>query len=745
MSLHKILFFSGIMALWFALPAIGAGEGKQDIEVVVSDIPSECLSLEQIIFISGQYLLADGRNNTGRVKIADSNGNITRALISSVGLPGAASLPVDYQPSPFGMDRIVCTDERIWCLAAPWSGAFAEEFDYKTGNFLKRVPSNGLRASGLVKGSKSSIMAVCGTSLIRIDSKNPKETALSGVESRIDCIAYHPFGYVVYSYPWLALVDDDNIMRWRINLISETGFHFSVVDVSAGSAGTIAVTGIECDISDESVLNDYLVIREECIKQKNEEALFTLERRLRSNFGTGFKILFFNSQGINEDIVDINLYPVSCSVDGSGRAHILCETETGWQVSIIDPKINQGYAVFNVPAGTPSLISPHRITYDSDGILYWDDIFISKNEISWGIWKKIASSDELFSLGRNFGRELVFSELLSGSTNVVNALEIDDDGSVWIGLQQFPWNLDKEENIQAYKSFVLSVAPDGKLLQRLAPPDVLGEASYAVELHKYGNRIFSLWAFPDAKKGKAYFIDKEGNYTAKNEIGQNMGVSDGRIEKLKNGYLSWVEDRSKQNEAMIWWKTNDELVGKLRYYKMEAVNCRLLASDESRDRFYVTIDDGEIFRINAGTQIVDGIWDNRFESGAPGHRLDDASYYADSLAILDRENRAIFSVPDDLFSKPKEASAEEVENAIKLVKNRLEEWKHATGEYPLSFEEFMGKMFGLDEMKEMKKAFIGKGVYHYKPVRTGYSFMVWSAAKEQPIIICEPFGDRVVL
>ena len=361
-------------------PTSGQSGDSSPVSVILADNPDECLSLESIFIVNDGYILIDGRNNRGRVKLVSGDGEIEAGILPTLPLPHAASLPSDILPSPWGLDRVVPTDDAFYAVPASWAGAPAEKFDRQTGEFIERLGDVGLRVSGMVVGPDGDAWAVGRRIMLNVSSGTGESIDCSGMLRHIDGAAGHPMGFVLLEQPYVMLMESSGVIRWRVSMEEVIDGFLSPFDIATGPDGTIALCCVVCDLSDEANHDEYFRLRDESLSRDDEDVLFAVEDALRSNLGTGFIVILFDSEGTVTDAIEVDGAPVACGVDSSGRVHVVLQDESGWSVSMLDPRLDEGVELFRVPYGNPAMISPHRLASGPDGTLYWDDVIPGEDE-----------------------------------------------------------------------------------------------------------------------------------------------------------------------------------------------------------------------------------------------------------------------------------------------------------------------------------------------------------------------------
>ncbi len=721
------------------LPAFSQDYAGNGISVLLADDPAQCLNLEGLFIDGDSYVFIDGRNNTGRVKFIAADGAIQSTGVSTVPLPNAASLPGDILPSPFGLDRVVPTDDALWAVPAPWSGAIAEIFDRDSGAFRERLTYPMTPALGLAIGPESDVWAVMSRKLQNLSSPSVPPLDLSGAFAHIDNATGHPIGFVVLSQPDLTLVETSGVIRWRLDLNTLVNGFLSPMDVAAGPDGTIAVCAAICETADESILEDYFALRDECLARGDIEALHGVEDAVRTSFLMGFALILIDSDGTVADAIELSSAPVACAVDSNGRVHLMTQELSGWAISILDPRINEGIPQCVIPYGLPTLVSPHRLASGPDGSLYWDDLNPSTEEQVWGISRMFASNG-VFSLGdAESGPRRVYEEFLTDSLRVTTALEIGPTGEIWVGCQDFLWDPEiddsQEEPGFPYVSSILRVAGDGNLLQRIGPSEEFGPASVPSDLFAYDSGMLCVWA---GAEDYSIFqnVAPESSWAPAYELPIGAPISNSRIGATQSGYLGWFTLPESDSEIMYWSRADENMNVWGGIDRLGTLGCRFLASDPGEDVVYVTIDDGEIFRLDGVALQVTGIWYNRLPSEAPGHPLNDAECLSSGLAILDREHRAILQLSPDAFEAPLTASEADITDALSAIRNALWEYKDSNGDYPSPSPSLLDDLLDVNELETVRRAFLGGRIYDYRPSETDYAFVAWSAGPYQPALAC---------
>lgn len=727
---------------------------SDSIRILAADDPAECLFLEGIFTDGDGYFLIDGRNNTGRVKRVNSEGLITGGILSTIPLPDAASLPGDILPSPWGLDRVIPSGEFLWSIPAPWAGSVAEKFDLNTGALIERLDDLGTRSNGLATGPNGNIWAISRRLLVNITSGNLEALNLGGNLQHIDNAVGHPLGFIVLQQPDLMLVEPSGLIRWRNSLDGSDNFFISPTDIACGADGTTAVCGIVADLSDPENLAEYNALREESLARDDEDVLFALEDALRSNLGIGYILLLIDASGTITDVIELNTPPISCAVDSSGRAHILSEVPDGWAVSILDPRLDEGFNVIEIPFGTPTLIAPHRIETGGDGSLYWDDVIAAETGELWGIAKLAPSrQDRVFSLGTGnrtaSAVSWVYREPAGNYVRQTSALSVDSIGDLWIGVQDFSYDIINDPTMEfidqmeaPYSSNLLHVNRDGNLISNSSSQDIVGVVSPAVEIHSGLNHTLGFWAGMNV--GNPFRQFENNTWIPLPGINFPDYLMNARIGDSGDGYISWINYPDGEYTSTAWYSIRSDLSGISEIPRFSALEARFLECDRITGQLWITIDDGEIFQIDSNNMRVTGIWNNRLPSGAPGHPLDDAAKIADGLAILDREHRAIFLLEPEAFEEPGLAIQSDVDDAINAIRAAFQEARDQYGLYPPPSLDLLYRILEYSEQDIVRRAFLGGRIYDYKLTETGYSFIAWSATAEQTVLLVDDFNTQVV-
>jgi len=724
------------------------------IKILVADDPESCLSLESFAVTDSGYMLVDGRNNMARVKFIDETGSVLKTGVPTIPLPDAASLPADILPTPWGLDRIALSSDSIWAVPSTWSGAIAERFDFETGDFIERIPDPGLRVNGMITGPGGDVWAVGRRILVNVSSGTLESINLTGSVLHIDTAVGHPLGFLIYEQPDLLLVDSNKIIQWRISLDGILDNFVSPLDIATGPDGSIAIGAVLCDLSVPEDRDEYYNIREGCFMNDDEETLFFLEDTLREKLSVGYALIMMDPDGTVTAVKEMVTPPTAVSIDSTGRYHVLSQESDGWGIYIWDPRLDREIEVMHIPMGIPAMIAPHRLASGRDGSLYWDDIISDPVSESWGIARlPMSSGSGLFSLGsgtesdsKSAPIEWVFREPLMDFIRRLTSLAVTDDGDIWFGVTEFP----------------LVIPGDGDTGSTV-PEDLTEQAPYSNFFRRYdraGNRLLDLniesmtgvecfvsdiISGPDgtaaalgATDTSSPFggIDNNGTWTPYPGYLNDRVIAHARIGRVPDKIVAWMlvgEDFSLVNR---WVFMNEDFSGPTENETLGILGCRLLATDNVNGKIYVTIDDGEIFRLNAENLHLDGIWTNRLMSGAPGHTLDDAVVTSDGLAVLDREHRTVLLFTPDAFTEPQISTDLDVDEAVGYVRSAFLDFKTLYGAYPDPSPHLLYDILPFNEYEKVKRAFIGGRIYNYSATEMGYSFTVWSASADQPVLHC---------
>lgn len=721
-------------------PALAA----DPVSVLLADNPIDCLSLESIFVDGDGYVLIDGRNNRGRVKLVSDDGEIQAGMLSTLPLPNAASLPSDILPSPWGLDRVVATDDAFWAAPASWAGALAEEFDRQTGEFIERLRDVGLKVSGMVVGPDGDAWAVGRRILVNVSSEQGESIDCGGMLSHIDGISGHPMGFVILEQPWVIFMEKSGITRWRISTEEIVEGYLSPFDIASGPDGTIALCCVVCDLSDEENHSEYFSLREESLSRDDEEVLFAVEDALRSNLGIGFTIILLDPEGNVTDAIEINGAPVACDVDDAGRVHVVIQDESGWSVSMLDPGLDEGFELFRIPYGTPAMITPHRLASGPDGALYWDDVIPGESEGSWGIGSLMPTSGGMFSLGGSeSGVDWIYTEPTGDFIRLATSLAVGPDGSVWAGSQEFPFEiLSGEEPLEfeideaPYTSTLMVIDRDGNIVRNRDASEIIPGTPVASEVLPFNDSMLTAWS--GRIEGEPLGVLREDfSWTPATASGIPAPIANARIGELSDGLVGWFSLPQSQDSEARWLEIQPDLAGSSEIPRLQTIRARFLESDPSTDTIWATIDDGEIYQLNANDLRVTGIWHNRLPSGAPGHPIDDAEKVADGLAILDREHRAIMLLEPDAFEPPALVSEADVADALRVIRSAMWDWKNTYGDFPQPSPGLLDTIMSYNDREIVRRAFLGGQFFHYRPSETGFNFIAWISTAEQPVLICD--------
>ncbi|MFH1675798.1 MAG: hypothetical protein ABIC40_02150 [bacterium] len=719
--------------------------------VMVGDKPAECLSLENIRYDNGNYILIDGRNNTGRVKIISPDGKILNAFVSSIPLPDSASLPPDSPPSPFGTDRCIATSDSFVCTPAKWSGRSAEFFDRKTGEFRKSFSEIGPPIIGMTQSRSGDLWAVTSDALVDLSVVPINAINLASAGIFIDNAVAHPLGFVVLSQPNLFMIEPGGFVRWRIPLNEIIDGFVSPIDFAVSENGTTVLIGCICDLTDEEV-DDYISLRSDLISASDIDRISNLENSVRDIALTDYAAIFIKPSGEIADVLRINEKPIACDSDSSARAHILTRNENGWSIFIIDPKIDQPIKVCDIPYGTPSIVSPHRISADSSGRVFWDDLAPVGENSQYAIFSyKQNDKGSLFKLGDSTDEpDLFYSENLPGLVRITTALGIRTDGSVLVGYtdffadtlafetdnaNEFPASVPSEEKIAS--SSIMEIDPTGKLVDKTNNSETENENGHSgipIDFIASGNSILAIFRIDETLRG--YLIQPDGTMNEIPDFPSVNPLEDARMVRINRGYVGWFL-KWDDPPSTKFFTFDENLSDRREIGRLEKINCRLIAGIPDKKTFFATIDGCEIFKIDSDNMEVTGVLYNRLESGVPAHPIDDAVWADGKLMILDREHRAILSVDTDFFENPPSAFIEDTESAIAVIRSALSEYYKNMGEYPLWYPTLLDVLLDDNDRDLVNRFFIAGRIYDYRVMPTGYSFLVWSAAYGQPVLYCD--------
>jgi hypothetical protein len=752
----KLIFPILIAAIFLITMTLSPAKSASidSVKILVADDPHQCIQLEGIFLDGDNYLIIDGKNNMGIVKYMKPDGTITATGVPALPLPDAASLPLELSASPFGLDRVLADDKFIYVIPAPWARTSAEMFTRNEGTFIRRLADLGAETQGLVTGPSGKTWAVAGSSIVDISSDDGDHLNLSSFAPRIDTVSGSPLGFLVYSSPNLTLIEPSGFNRWTVGLDGITDNFLSPMDIACGSDGTIAILAQSCTFDDPSIRQDYDKIRTEAISEGNEQAIFSLEESLRSNFGTGYVLVLLRADGTVTDIVDLNTPTVACAVDPSGRVHLLSYISdpngSAWDLTIIDPKLNKALPQCKIPEGSPVLISPHRFTSGPDGSFYWDDVVPEGNNLNWGINRLSPASSSPFALTSTQKISQIFNQKFTGTLGLATSLAVGASGEKWVGMQEYPLNLDSgkppEDNKVLLTCTILHLGSDGVLIDKYSPPPDFSEWSVPSELVPLPDTLVTAWAMPEVTTSPLVSLSEDGTWGALKAAIKLKAISTVRIGQTAKGYLGWfsVPNSSGEFEESRWFSFDSQFNGAMPIERLSASGSRILGSDPINKELYVTIDDGEIFSLNAETLLINGIWTNRFPSGSQIYSLNEGLCTPDGLAILDRQHRSIFRLTRDKFIHPQSANEIDVMTSIAAIQKALAAVKNSTGSYPIWWPNLLEQLLDSSGFDLMQQAFIGGRIYNYRPTKVGYTFTVWSAALDQPILICSPTDVRTI-
>jgi len=740
------LAFLVAVSLTAGISFAASGASADAVTVLVGDEPGECLSLESLFIDGDGYVLIDGRNNRGRVKFVGAEGTVLGAVMSTVPLPDAASLPPDILPSPWGLDRVAVSTDSLWAVPAAWSGAIAERFDRRTGSFIERIPDPGLRTGGLTVGPQGDIWAVGRRILVNLSGGNPDMLNLGGALQHIDSAVGHPLGFVILAEPDLLFVEPSGVIRWRMPMDGIVDGYVSPYDIATGPDGTIAVCGVVCDLSDPENRNEYFRLRNESLARDDEDVLFATEDALRSNLGVSFVLLLVRADGTVTDAIEIDSSPVACAVDAHGRAHVLLQHQTGWSISILDPRLDEGIKVCDILYGTPAIVAPHRLTSGPDGSLYWDDVIPGQAAESWGIERLLPSTSAgMFSLsGSEGGIRRVISEPVGDFVRLTSALAVLPDDRIFTAYRDYPFDIlndpdlytDQDTNsAPPFTSSIALIDASGGILRRDETEAVVGGTSYPAEMLAQGENVVAAWAGP-SEGVPVGILSQDGLWSPAEGLGVAGPLIDARLGRTSSGLIGWFLQPGMDLADVRWLTMDTDLAWSDDIERLGALRCRFLESDPDTDSLWLTIDDGEIMQFDLATQRVTGIWENRLPSGAPGHMVDDAAAIRGGLAVLDREHRAIILVGPEGFAPPPLAAESEVSEALSVLRAALQEWKNTNGDWPVPSPGLLDEILLPDDRLRVQRAFIGGRIYQYRPSQTGYTFTAWSATSDQPALMC---------
>ncbi len=757
MPVNRICKYLPLLILLLLGPVRALGASEQPIEILIADNPAECLSLEGVFLDGDGYILVDGRNNRARVKFADSLGNITSTAVSTIPLPQAASLPGDIPPSPWGLDRIMPSGDALWAVPASWAGSIAERFDRETGVFLERLPDPGLRASGLVQGPSGDVWAVGRRVLLNISGDSSASLNLTMTVRHIDTAVGHPMGFVILEEPDLFLVEPTGMIRWRVGLDAIVDGYLSPTDIACGPDGTIAVCAIVCDLSDVQWHDQYFSLRDESLRRDDEQVLFGVEDALRQNLGKGYALVLIGADGTVTDAIEMNRPAVACAVDDTGRAHVLTQRDENWAISILDPALDQGFEVCRIPFGIPAMISSHRLASGRDGSLYWDDIFAEEEGQYWGIARLRPSSDTgIFALGTSGSigpgtkPDLVYREPMPDFIRQTTSLSIDLDGGIRAGFEQFPFSMSADptalsvpETEIPFTSSLMLIDKEGTLLRTESIADIAQPDCYLSDILTSGDSAVGVLAGAEIASPLG-FLGSDGSWNPGSEIGLPGRIIDARIGDITGGLVAWFLCAGARTTETRWLRVNPELDAFNEIVSLSALGCRFLEADSESDTLWVSMEDAEIFELDAQRFTVKGIWENRLPSEAPAHAIVDAEKTSDGLAVLDQEHRALLLLRPEAFSPPNSADQSDVDNALAAIRSALWHWKDENGSYPAGSPSLLDDILTESDRETVRQAFLGGRVYKYQPTDVGYTFIAWSATMNQTVLLCDPVNTTPV-
>lgn len=745
MRINRKLFFT--LLLLFILFSVSDGSSKAqtippEVEILLADNPDDCLLLETVYVDGENYIFIDGRNNTGRVKFTDSTGQIQRSLISTIPLPNAASLPCDYPVSPFGADRVVLTDNYLYALPANWSDSLAEKFEPEAGDFLERIPGMGIVPSGLFSDSSSNVWGFLDSSLFEIDVENPRVLNLAGSVPLIDCAAWSPAGFVVISQPDIILVDSTGIIRWRVGLDGVTDYFLSPVDLACGSDGTIAVAAVTCGNADETTVSEYFSFRTELIRMDETEVLWDIEDSFRSTFQTGSVILILDISGNVTDAIDFPGMPVSIDVDDIGRIHVLHSDSNGWIVTVLDPRLNQGFTSCEIPFGNPRLKSPHALALNPENRLIWDDLITEDFTVSWGI-NCLADQEGIFALGADSDPvDIIYSDPNLETIRLVNALVMDSSGDMWLSCQDYSFDFyaaDPEtSDITVKTNRLLGISNSGEVLLNIEQ----GPIESVAELHLAAQGLLGVFASPDPGV-KWGFFSPDGSFSQMPTFLDGYSVLNANLGTNGSANLGWFLVEREEKVSGRFVEFSEDWTTTLENHKLTALECRLLDSSPITGVTYITVDDGEIFRLDNSFNVT-GVYSNRLESGAVCHPLDSAVAENSSLDILDREHRAIIRINPGAFTAPQVATSNEIDEALIIIRSAMYEYLENNHVYPPATPDILEEILEFNEREIVRRAFLGGRIYNYEPHDTGYYFTAWSAEPDQSVLLCDQTSEETI-
>jgi hypothetical protein len=323
---------------------------------------------------------------------------------------------------------------------------------------------------------------------------------------------------------------------------------------------------------------------------------------------------------------------------------------------------------------------------------------------------------------------------------MANALAVGQEGDIWIALQEFllnqPLSGSADEDAPLGRSAVLHISDDGVLVRRDTISDGTLTQRTPLEITPAGDSVQTIWSTLDQPEPVVLNLSRNGLFTPVESFPWIESLTGAKIQKAKTGYVGWFDTQGESNERAQWYRFGDYFANASAIDRLNALGCRLLGSDPSRSVLYVTIDDGEIFRLDSESLRVTGVWANRFATGAPGYPLDNGVWTSQGLAVLDREHRAALCIPDDILEIPPLMTDVEVTQAIDTIKTALGEYKTSYGSYPAFSPGLLGRILDPSELETVGRCLIGGRIYWYETSQTGFRFVAWSAAADQPALVC---------
>jgi len=738
-----------LLFIWIfmqAVPVYATG----DVTVIYGDDPSACLAPESLFINDGRYFLVDGRNNLARIKIFSGNGTLESGIISTIPLPDAASLPPDILPSPWGMDRIAITENYAFAVPASWVNSSAEIFELQSGNMTERTPDAGMSISGMTVGPEGNAWAVGRRFLLNLGESGPGSINLSSTFGHIDSAVGHPFGFVVLEQPDIVLVESSGLVRWSVSLDDGEGTLLSPIDIACGPDGTIAICAIMCDLTVPEDSDEYYRLRGEAMMRDDEEVLFAIEDALRSNLGFGFVLVVIGADGTMTDIIDLSAPPVACAVDDIGRVHVLSNGPDRWVVSILDTRLQEGFEVFDIPHGVPGLISPHRLAEGPGGNLYWDDVTTLDGEEIWGIARLNPNENQdVFSLGHsNPPFEWIYTEPLTDFIRQTTAIEVTPD-AIYISCQDFGFDILNDPSLAVsgeeapYTPGLLKIGHDGILREIVSPPEGSGASSFASDIVYRNGELITSWAASILNTPVA-ILDGTGEWRISLSRHFNGPVANAHLESSGESILGWFAYPEENGLEMSVYDLGGNLDGSRQEQKLSTLDARLLASDPSTGRIWVTIDDGEIFEVNPNSMYVSSYWPNRINDAAPAHVLDSVVYHNGELAILDREHRAVISVNPDAFIPSGYSYEEDINEATGIIRTAFWQWRNTYGSWPSPSPDVLDEVLDYDDREVVRQAFLGGRIYNYRIDGEGYTFTAWGATSDQAVYVCTHSDTQVI-